>query len=53
MSVVAGKIELTGTAHTGDRKIVLKASPEVEGAHSRVPGDGGADESTLDLELTC
>jgi hypothetical protein len=45
MSVEGGTEEITVAAHTGDRKIWLMSSLEVEGARSRIPGGGRAVES--------
>lgn len=51
-SIEAGTVEPVDATHTGDQRIKLGSSPEVEeGARTRVPGDGGAVKPPPEEEL--
>lgn len=45
-SVVEGVVEPARSAHTVDRRMKMKSSPEVDGARAGIPGEGDELEPT-------
>jgi hypothetical protein len=41
-SVIVGAVEPAWSAHTGDQKMKMNSSPEIDVAQARIPGEGGA-----------
>jgi hypothetical protein len=41
-SVAVGAVEPAWSAHTGDRKVKMNSSPEIDVAQAGIPGEGGA-----------
>ena len=50
-SIKGGSVEPSKEIHAGDRRMLLKSSPEIEKAQARIPGGGGAVKPTPDEEL--